>query len=122
MPPTSLEARVQNRTRELDHANAKLQHENLHDALTGLPNRTCLQQRLGVAWSRFGSEGGHLAVMFIDLDRFKMVNDSLGHHFGDLLLMQAAQRLRGCLRKLTCWRAWAATSFRCWHRTRRWKW
>ena len=94
-----LEARVQNRTRELDHANAKLQYENLHDALTGLPNRTCLQQRLGVAWSRFGSEGGHLAVMFIDLDRFKMVNDSLGHHFGDLLLMQAAHRLRGCLRE-----------------------
>lgn len=93
-----LEARVQNRTRELDHANAKLQHENAHDALTGLPNRTYLQQRLNQAWSRFGSEGGHLAVMFIDLDRFKMVNDSFGHHFGDLLLMQAAQRLRGCLR------------------------
>ena len=94
-----LEARVQNRTRELDHANAKLQHENSHDALTGLPNRTCLQQRLSLAWSRFGSEGGHLAVMFIDLDRFKLVNDSLGHHFGDLLLMQAAHRLRGCLRE-----------------------
>ncbi|VVM36709.1 EAL domain-containing protein [Pseudomonas fluorescens] len=93
-----LEARVQSRTRELDHANAKLQHENAHDALTGLPNRTYLQQRLNVAWSRFGSQGGHLAVMFIDLDRFKMVNDSLGHHFGDLLLMQAAHRLRGCLR------------------------
>lgn len=93
-----LEARVQNRTRELDHANAKLQHENSHDALTGLPNRTYLQQRLNLAWSQFGSDGGHLAVMFIDLDRFKMVNDSLGHHFGDLLLMQAAQRLRGCLR------------------------
>ncbi|AWM92348.1 bifunctional diguanylate cyclase/phosphodiesterase [Pseudomonas sp. 31-12] len=93
-----LEARVQNRTRELDHANAKLQHENSHDALTGLPNRTYLQQRLNLAWSRFGSEGGHLAVMFIDLDRFKMVNDSLGHHFGDLLLMQAAHRLRSCLR------------------------
>ncbi|MCU1759787.1 EAL domain-containing protein [Pseudomonas sp. 14P_8.1_Bac3] len=94
-----LEARVQNRTRELDHANAKLQHENSHDALTGLPNRTYLQQRLNLAWSQFGSEGGHLAVMFIDLDRFKMVNDSLGHHFGDLLLMQAAHRLRGCLRE-----------------------
>ncbi|WP_419711032.1 EAL domain-containing protein [Pseudomonas sp. NFX224] len=94
-----LEARVQNRTRELDHANAKLQHENTHDALTGLPNRTYLQQRLNQAWSRFGSQGGHLAVMFIDLDRFKMVNDSLGHHFGDLLLMQAAHRLRGCLRE-----------------------
>jgi len=94
-----LEARVQSRTRELDHANAKLQHENTHDALTGLPNRTYLQQRLNLAWSRFGSQGGHLAVMFIDLDRFKMVNDSLGHHFGDLLLMQAAHRLRGCLRE-----------------------
>ncbi|MNX54975.1 Cyclic di-GMP phosphodiesterase Gmr [compost metagenome] len=94
-----LEARVQSRTRELDHANAKLQHENAHDALTGLPNRTYLQQRLNLAWSRFGSEGGNLAVMFIDLDRFKMVNDSFGHHFGDLLLMQAAQRLRGCLRE-----------------------
>jgi diguanylate cyclase (GGDEF)-like protein len=93
-----LEARVQNRTRELDHANAKLQHENSHDALTGLPNRTYLQQRLNLAWSRFGSDGGHLAVMFIDLDRFKMVNDSLGHHFGDLLLMQVAHRLRSCLR------------------------
>jgi diguanylate cyclase (GGDEF)-like protein len=93
-----LEARVQDRTRELDHANAKLQHENSHDALTGLPNRTYLQQRLDLAWSQFDNEGGQLAVMFIDLDRFKMVNDSLGHHFGDLLLMQAAHRLRSCLR------------------------
>lgn len=93
-----LEARVQDRTRELDHANAKLQHENAHDALTGLPNRSYLQQRLNVAWARFESEGGQLSVMFIDLDRFKMVNDSFGHHFGDLLLMQAAHRLRSCLR------------------------
>ncbi|MEN2396430.1 sensor domain-containing phosphodiesterase [Pseudomonas halotolerans] len=93
-----LEARVQDRTRELDHANAKLQHENAHDALTGLPNRTYLQQRLNLAWSRFESDGGQLSVMFIDLDRFKMVNDSFGHHFGDLLLMQAAHRLRSCLR------------------------
>lgn len=94
-----LEARVQDRTRELDHANAKLQHENSHDALTGLPNRSFLQQRLDLAWSQFDREGQQLAVMFIDLDRFKMVNDSLGHHFGDLLLMQAAQRLRSCLRE-----------------------
>lgn len=93
-----LEARVQDRTRELDHANAKLQHENSHDALTGLPNRSYLQQRLDVAWAQFGSDGRALAVMFIDLDRFKMVNDSLGHHFGDLLLIQAAHRLRSCLR------------------------
>ncbi|MGV8918091.1 MAG: EAL domain-containing protein [Pseudomonas sp.] len=94
-----LEARVQDRTRELDYANAKLQHENFHDALTGLPNRTCLQQRLNIAWLQYRDEGRQLAVMFIDLDRFKMVNDSLGHHFGDLLLMQAAHRLRSCLRE-----------------------
>ncbi|MDQ3201495.1 MAG: EAL domain-containing protein [Pseudomonadota bacterium] len=94
-----LEARVQSRTRELDHVNARLQHENFHDALTGLPNRTYLQQRLDLAWAQYCSDGGHLAVMFIDLDRFKMVNDSFGHHFGDLLLRQAAQRLRSCLRE-----------------------
>jgi len=93
-----LEERVQNRTRELDLANARLQHENSHDALTGLPNRSHLLQRLGEAWRDHRGEGEQLAVMFIDLDRFKVVNDSLGHHFGDLLLVQAAARLRSCLR------------------------
>ena len=93
-----LEARVQDRTRELDYANAKLQHENAHDSLTGLPNRSHLQQRLHVAWEDFCDNGRELVVMFIDLDRFKMVNDSLGHHSGDLLLIQAADRLRSCMR------------------------
>lgn len=93
-----LEARVQDRTRELDHANAKLQHENSHDALTGLPNRSHLQQRLHAAWLDFRNHGRELGVMFIDLDRFKLVNDSLGHHFGDQLLTQAADRLRACMR------------------------
>lgn len=93
-----LEARVQDRTRELDHANAKLQHENSHDSLTGLPNRSHLQQRLHTGWADFVNHGQQLVVMFIDLDRFKMVNDSLGHHFGDLLLTQAADRLRSCMR------------------------
>src|SRR5471030_2684851 len=94
-----LEERVQNRTRELDLANARLQHENSHDALTGLPNRSHLLQRLGEAWRDHRGEGEQLAVMFIDLDRFKVVNDSLGHHFGDMLLVQAAARLRSCLRE-----------------------
>ncbi|WP_158933649.1 EAL domain-containing protein [Burkholderia sp. S171] len=94
-----LEERVQNRTRELDLANARLQHENSHDALTGLPNRSHLLQRLSEAWLDHHDEGEQLAVMFIDLDRFKVVNDSLGHHFGDLLLIQAAARLRSCLRE-----------------------
>jgi diguanylate cyclase (GGDEF)-like protein len=93
-----LEARVQDRTRELDLANAKLQHENSHDSLTGLPNRSHLQQRLQSAWREFRTSGKHLGVMFIDLDRFKLVNDSLGHHFGDQLLTQTADRLRSCMR------------------------
>lgn len=95
---TRLEARVQDRTRALDHANAKLQHENVHDSLTGLPNRAHLQYRLHSAWQHFCAHGRELAVMFIDLDRFKMVNDSLGHHCGDLLLVQVADRLRKCMR------------------------
>jgi diguanylate cyclase (GGDEF)-like protein len=94
-----LEARVQSRTRELDHANAKLKYENAHDSLTALPNRTHLQQRLQGAWFEYCQRQRELVVMFIDLDRFKMVNDSFGHHFGDLLLMQSAQRLRSCLRE-----------------------
>ncbi|MGA3247165.1 MAG: EAL domain-containing protein, partial [Paraburkholderia sp.] len=93
-----LESRVQIRTRELDNANARLVHENSHDALTGLPNRSHLLQRLQTAWSAFCENGSQLTVMFLDLDRFKNVNDSLGHHSGDLLLVQAAERLRGCLR------------------------
>ncbi len=93
-----LEARVQNRTRELDNANARLQHENSHDALTSLPNRSHLLQQLKAAWTEYREHGQELVVMFIDLDRFKVVNDSLGHHFGDLLLIQAAARLRSCLR------------------------
>ena len=92
-----LEARVQIRTRELDNANARLVHENSHDALTGLPNRSHLLQQLQAAWSEYCENGRQVTVMFIDLDRFKIVNDSLGHHCGDLLLVQAAGRLRGCL-------------------------
>jgi diguanylate cyclase (GGDEF)-like protein len=93
-----LESRVQIRTRELDNANARLVHENSHDSLTGLPNRSHLLQRLQTAWSAYCESGSQVTVMFIDLDRFKIVNDSLGHHCGDLLLVQAAERLRGCLR------------------------
>lgn len=93
-----LEARVNDRTRELDLANAQLQYENSHDALTGLANRSHLQQRLQSAWQQFCANGQPLLVMFIDLDRFKLVNDSLGHHCGDNLLIQAAERLRSCMR------------------------
>ncbi|SAK52346.1 diguanylate cyclase/phosphodiesterase with PAS/PAC sensor(s) [Caballeronia calidae] len=93
-----LEARVQARTRELDDANARLLYENAHDSLTGLPNRSHLMHKLRCAWRDYQTRGDELSVMFIDLDRFKVVNDSLGHHFGDILLVQAAARLRDCLR------------------------
>ncbi|MDR5762613.1 EAL domain-containing protein [Caballeronia sp. LZ035] len=93
-----LEARVQARTRELDDVNARLLYENSHDSLTGLPNRSHLMHKLRFAWTEYQSHANDLSVMFIDLDRFKVVNDSLGHHFGDMLLVQAAARLRDCLR------------------------
>jgi diguanylate cyclase (GGDEF)-like protein len=94
-----LEARVQARTRELDNANARLLHENFHDALTGLPNRAHLQQRLESAWANHCATGERLSVLFIDLDRFKVVNDSLGHQLGDALLVQVAERLGACVRR-----------------------
>jgi diguanylate cyclase (GGDEF)-like protein/PAS domain S-box-containing protein len=70
------------------------------DELTGLPNRTQFNQRLGHALARARRAEEPLAVLFIDLDRFKNVNDTLGHTAGDRALMEIAQRLRGCLREV----------------------
>ncbi|ABM03366.1 diguanylate cyclase/phosphodiesterase [Psychromonas ingrahamii 37] len=70
-----------------------------YDALTGLPNRRILIDRLHHALSSNVRQGFESAVMFIDLDHFKDINDTLGHEVGDLLLIQIAQRLESCLRK-----------------------
>ncbi len=70
----------------------------LHDPLTGLANRTLLGDRLAQAIRAGERSGDHVAVMIIDLDRFKEVNDTLGHHMGDLLLRQVADRLAQTLR------------------------
>jgi diguanylate cyclase (GGDEF)-like protein/PAS domain S-box-containing protein len=67
------------------------------DALTGLPNRRMLRHRLDNAIRRSQEHGENLAILFIDLDHFKEVNDTLGHDGGDLLLVQAAQRIQNCL-------------------------
>ena len=70
-----------------------------HDELTSLPNRMMLNQRLDQALSRHSRAGTQLAIVFMDLDRFKVINDSLGHGAGDVLLRQVADRLRGESRK-----------------------
>ncbi|PQO97213.1 sensor domain-containing diguanylate cyclase [Massilia phosphatilytica] len=77
----------------------KLDHLAHHDPLTGLPNRLLFHDRLQHAMVRAARGHRQLAVMFIDLDRFKTVNDTLGHHVGDELLKQVADQLAGCLRE-----------------------
>jgi diguanylate cyclase (GGDEF)-like protein len=109
----NLEHRVEQRTLELARVNAGLQaevaerrladqrvvHMAHHDALTGLANRTLFADRVGQAIARAHRRDGKIAVLFLDLDRFKNVNDSLGHAIGDLLLTAVAERLTNCLRE-----------------------
>jgi len=78
---------------------AQLTHQALHDALTGLPNRTLFLDRVGMALARMRRADGTAAVLFIDLDRFKLINDSLGHEFGDQVLTTIAERLGHKLRE-----------------------
>ena len=103
-----LEKRVEERTRELAEVNEKLlgqigerlraeqrlTHQAMHDALTGLPNRLHLLDRLQDALALAKREGGPVfAVLFLDLDRFKLVNDSIGHAAGDRMLVEVAKRI-----------------------------
>lgn len=80
-------------------AEAQVSYMALHDALTGLPNRTLLQDRLSRAIALANRNKRHVAVLMLDLDRFKDVNDTLGHYIGDRLLEAVAKRLEGCLRE-----------------------
>jgi len=109
-----MEQRVAERTSELAESNReltdqitvreriehKLKHEALHDTLTGLPNRSHLLGRLALALARYRKRPEQpFAVLFLDLDRFKVVNDSVGHLVGDDLLKEAARRISQCVRE-----------------------
>lgn len=84
---------------ELEQARADAQHRALHDPLTGLCNRAGFQERLAQAIAGLGRGRGPIAVLALDLDKFKQVNDTLGHESGDALLQQVAQRLRAVSRE-----------------------
>jgi diguanylate cyclase (GGDEF)-like protein/PAS domain S-box-containing protein len=80
-------------------AEERLQFMATHDGLTGLPNTVLLNDRLEAAIARARRSGGRVGVMFLDLDHFKDVNDTLGHRIGDLLLKELSRRIRAALRQ-----------------------
>ncbi|MCH8553429.1 MAG: EAL domain-containing protein [Natronospirillum sp.] len=83
---------------ERHRAEARIQYMAHHDHLTGLPNRTFLMEQVEKAIKRAGTDDSRIALLMVDLDRFKDVNDSLGHHTGDLLLQEVAERLSSAVR------------------------
>jgi diguanylate cyclase (GGDEF)-like protein/PAS domain S-box-containing protein len=76
----------------------QLRHQAFHDPLSGLPNRALFMDRLEHAFVRANRRGDKIAVLFTDLDNFKVINDSLGHEVGDQLLVAVAERIKHCLR------------------------
>lgn len=88
-----------------------IRHQASHDRLTGLPNRLLFDERLSLALAYAHQRGEMLAVMFLDLDRFKIINDTLGHAIGDQLLQQVAQRITHCLRKSATFARWGGDEF-----------
>jgi diguanylate cyclase (GGDEF)-like protein len=102
----ALESRVAERTAELEEANrckdevlAQLEFRASHDALTGLVNRVALHDALERLIAHGNRTGERLVILYLDLDRFKVINDSLGHASGDQLLMCIAERLKSCVRQ-----------------------
>ena len=96
----SLEKDVSDRTLGLEAANKQLRHLVTHDPLTSLPNRVLLDDRMSQAIVHAERAGEGFAVCVLDLDRFKLINDSLGHHAGDELLKHVARRLTSAVRSV----------------------
>ncbi len=95
----TLEDKIEERTRQLQDANDALTRLAKHDALTGLPNRQLLSDRIAQALASARREKSHVSLMFIDLDEFKPINDIHGHAIGDLLLIEAAKRIHDSIRE-----------------------
>jgi diguanylate cyclase (GGDEF)-like protein/PAS domain S-box-containing protein len=85
---------------ETVNARKRIEELAYTDALTGLPNRLMLTERIDFAISLAARDHSHFALLFIDLDRFKQINDSLGHQFGDRVLIEVAERIKDCLRQV----------------------
>jgi diguanylate cyclase (GGDEF)-like protein len=96
----SLEQVITARTEKLEAANLQLRHLATHDALTGLPNRVLLDDRLAQAIAHADRDAQAFAVLMLDLDRFKLINDSFGHRSGDMVLNEVARRLQGLVRSI----------------------
>ena len=90
---------AQVRTEAAEQVTAAMAQAARHDYLTGLPNRSLLAERLEQAMASALLRGHQVALLFLDLDHFKQVNDTLGHPAGDLLLQSSARRLQACVRK-----------------------
>jgi len=90
---------------------ATIKYQALHDALTNLPNRNLFDQQLNAILKTAHDQSKSVAVMFLDLDHFKQVNDTLGHSVGDLLLQSVAQRLTDCLREEDLVARWGGDEF-----------
>ena len=93
-----IERKIADRTAELEVITHELTHRTLHDELTGLPNRTLFWDRLSHRMSLANRRHASYAVIFVDLDKFKEINDTLGHAIGDQLLVDVAARIRDVLR------------------------
>jgi diguanylate cyclase (GGDEF)-like protein len=96
----NLEQVVTARTQGLETANKQLRHLATHDVLTGLPNRVLMEDRIGQCIALADRQNQTFAVIVLDLDRFKVVNDSFGHRVGDELLSEVAQRLKSVVREI----------------------
>ncbi|WP_207223359.1 EAL domain-containing protein [Leptolyngbya iicbica] len=93
------------------HTEAQMRYQAFHDPLTGLPNRTAFNQELPLIITAARRRDQRVAVMFLDLDRFKNINDTLGHAIGDQLLVQATQRLSDGLRREDLLARWGGDEF-----------